>query len=58
MTYDSRQHWDAQRIITQVTTLALEEDGSRLCLHQVAEKDQVQNCFCEFGSMIDDFDHC
>jgi len=30
--------WD-QRLV--VTTLALEEDGSRLCLHQVAEKDQM-----------------
>ena len=25
----------------KVTTLTLEEDGSRLCLSQVAEKDQV-----------------
>jgi hypothetical protein len=30
--------WD-QRLV--VTTLALEEDGSRLCLHQLAEKDQM-----------------
>jgi len=30
--------WD-QRLV--VTTVALEEDGSRLCLHQVAEKDQM-----------------
>ena len=28
-------------MITQVTTLTLEEEGSRLCLHQIAEKDQV-----------------
>jgi len=30
--------WD-QRLV--VTTVALEEDGSRLCLHQLAEKDQM-----------------
>jgi len=30
--------WD-QRLV--VTTLTLEEDGSRLCLHQLAEKDQM-----------------
>jgi len=30
--------WD-QRLV--VTSLALEEDGSRICLHQVAEKDQM-----------------
>ena len=28
-------------MIIQVTTLTLEEEGSRLCLHQIAEKDQV-----------------
>jgi len=30
--------WD-QRLV--VTTLTLEEEGSRLCLHQIAEKDQM-----------------
>ena len=41
---------------TQVTTLALEEDGSRLCLHQLAEKDQVLIADCddqESGSILE-----